>query len=341
VKDAYDVAREAGTVGPVLNRVVPRALKAAKRVRSETAIGSGQVSVPSVAVDLARQIFGDLSQHTAALLGSGEMGETVLKLLHQAGARLIVIGRNAARVNELALAMDAEPRLLPGDLERTLTDADVVVTATSSADSLVNEGQVRAVRKARRGRNLFFIDLAVPRDVDPAVGTLDGVFLYNVDDLSKIVAASLAERRKESERGEGIVLEEAQSYDRWAEAEQVTPTIVQLREKLSGILGVEMDRSLSGKLKHLGPEDKEALRIMVEAALNKMLHPVTARLRGLAADPSAREELGDAVGWLTELFELEPGKARAVDARETAPGDAADEASGPAARGRGGVREAS
>jgi len=317
LKDAYDLARDVGTVGTVLNRVVPRALKSAKRVRSETNIGSGQVSVPSVAVDLARQIFGDLKKHTAALIGSGEMGETVARLLRQAGSRLLVVGRNPERVAQIADAMQGEPRTF-ADLPQTLIDADVVITTTSAPGFVVDAAQVAKVRRARRGRSLFFIDLAVPRDVDPAVNSLDGVFLYNIDDLSTVVAKSLESRRKEAERAEEIVAEETESLGRWADGEQVTPMIVSLRERLRSVLQGEIERSLSGKLRHLGASERDALAVMVEASLNKMLHPLTARLRRLATDQSSRVELELATALLRDMFELDPAETPLKsDARAT------------------------
>jgi glutamyl-tRNA reductase len=314
LKDAYDLARHAGTAGAVLNRVVPRAIKSAKRVRSETAIGAGQVSVPSVGVELARQIFGDVSRHTAALVGSGEMGETVARLLKQAGSRLIVVGRNAARVSEIASSMGGEPRGMDA-LDKTLVEADVVITTTSAPGFIVDQARVQGVRRARKGRSLFFIDLAVPRDVDPEVGKLDGVFLYNVDDLSNVVADTLDSRKREAERAEQIVLEEAASYDRWAEAEQVTPTIVSLREHFRSILDGEVERSLGGKLRHLAPSDRDAMRVMTESAVNKLLHPTTGRLRRLAGDSNSRAELEQLVRALHDLFDLAPPSAEGV-ARE-------------------------
>jgi glutamyl-tRNA reductase len=313
LKDAYDIARDAGTAASVLHRVIPRAIRSAKRVRSETTIGVGQVSVPTVAVDLTRQIFRDLSRHTVALVGSGEMGEAVARLLRQAGARLIVVGRNMERVAQLAVAMGGEARDMSG-LEATLVEADVIVTTTSSPGYVVDAREVQKQRRARKGRSLFFIDLAVPRDVDPAVGELDSVFLYNIDDLSNVVAESLHSRMREAERAEAIVLEEAQSYERWAEGEQVTPTIVALRERVRAIMESEVDRSLGGKLRHLTASDREALMVMMEAALNKMMHPATAGLRRLATEPSSRGDLEQAVSALNYLFELSPApEAAATD----------------------------
>jgi glutamyl-tRNA reductase len=339
LKDAYDLAREVGTAGPVLNRAVPRAIRAAKRVRSETTIGVGQVSVPSVAVDLARQIFGDLGGHTAALVGSGEMGEAVAKLVRQAGAKLVVVGRNTARVSEIAASLDATPRSF-AELDKTLVEADVVITTTSAPGFVIDAPTVRAQRKARKGRTLFFIDLAVPRDVDPEVNRLDGVFLYNVDDLSKVVAESLEGRRREAERAEEIVREEAENFGRWVEAEQVTPTIVALRERFRTVLTAEVERSFGGKLRHLAPPDREALSVMIEASLNKMLHRATARLRRMAVDPAARADLELAVSAIHDLFELADAGLGAdppapVPASDPAGGGSASAAGEPPSDGQG------
>jgi glutamyl-tRNA reductase len=315
VKDAFQVARGAGTIGPILHRAVPRALRAAKRVRTETTIGAGQVSVPSVAVDLSRQIFGDLSRHSVVLIGSGEMAETVAKLLKNAGSRLLVVGRNQARVAELAASVGGEPRGWQ-DLALALIEADVVITSTSSRDYVVGYDHVHGHRRKRRGRSLFFIDLAVPRDVDPKVERIEGVFLYNIDDFSRVVADSRSTREREAERAEQIVEAEAAGYDRWADAARVTPTLVALRNRMRRALSAELDKSLRTKLKHLGSDERAALDLMKEAALNKMLHLPTTRMRELAAERLEEswraEELASA---LVELFALgsEPGDDEAAD----------------------------
>jgi glutamyl-tRNA reductase len=305
VKDGFDLAREAGTVGSILHRSVPRALRTAKRVRSETAIGSGQVSVPSVAVDLTRQIFGDLGRRTVLLVGAGEIAENVARLLRGAGARLLVLGRTRERVDALARSVDGEPRLW-GDLRPALVEADVVITSTSAPHFVIELEMVASARKARRGRDQTFIDLAVPRDVDPRVNAIDGIFLYNIDDFSQVVAESLSARGREAERAEQIVEEETRGYERWADAEQATPTIVKLRARFRRALETEVERSLRGKLKHLGTSEREALGKMVEAAANRLLHRPTVRLRESAV---ARELAGfsfdELVLALTELFDLE------------------------------------
>jgi glutamyl-tRNA reductase len=302
VKDAYEVARKAGTVGSVLHRTLPRAIRAAKRVRTETAIGNGQVSVPSVAVDLTRSIFGDLSGHKALLVGSGEMAEAVARLLKVGGASMVVVGRTLSRAEELAAAVGGSARPWEA-LQQSLVEADVVVTSTSAPHHVIDYDMVAAARKSRRGRNQFFIDLAVPRDVDPRIDKLDGEFLYNIDDLSKVVSESLSTRSREAASAEAIVGREAEGYDRWADAEQATPTIVALRARISASFEEELSRSFRGKLKHLSADDRAALGKMMESAVNRVLHQPTIRLRQAALDRAqdtlSLEQLSAAV---SELF---------------------------------------
>jgi glutamyl-tRNA reductase len=318
VKAAFDAARKQGTVGYQLNRAVSHALRTAKRVRTETTLGAGQVSVPSVAVDLAKQIFGDLRGHRALLIGSGQMGEAAAKLLVAAGVRLGVMGRNRERVLELSAAMHGEPHGFD-DLPEQLSTVDVIITTTSSPTAIVTREQVEKVRRKRRGRNLFLIDLAVPRDVDPKVGDLDGVFLYNVDDLSQIVAETLSSRQREAEAAELIVDGETRSYERAISAEQATPTILSMRQQFGRVLEGELERSLRGKLKHLPEEDRDALAKMVDSALNKLLHPVTRHLRTLATSDENAAELDNAVALLRTAFALPSDSVARASARPLPP----------------------
>lgn len=303
VKAAFEQGRTAGTVGTVLNRVGTQAVRIAKRVRSETAIGTGQVSVPTVAVDLAEQIFGDLKGRVAALIGSGDMGESVAKLLTQAGSKLLVVGRNAARVAELATSLNATARSLD-ELEQTLIEADVVVAATSAAGHMVSRAVAAQALKKRRGRSLFFVDLAVPRDIDPAIAELDNVFLYNVDDLSQVAAQATAQRQLEAQVAEALVQRELGNFERNANAEQVTPTVVSLRRAFRSVLDAELERSQRGKLRHLTPADLEALQTLFDAALNKLMHAPTQRLRQLATEDPPSAELDTYVEVVSELFSL-------------------------------------
>jgi glutamyl-tRNA reductase len=301
LKDAIEMAREAKALGPTLSKATHRAVRVGKRVRTETALGAGQVSVSSVAVDLAQQIFGELANHVVLLVGAGEMAEAASKLLVRAGARLILVNRSPERAAALARELGAGEVRPWGDLSRSLVEADIVISSTSSPGYVITRDLVKTAGKGRRGRSLFFIDIAVPRDIEPSVNKLDNVFLYDIDDLSQIVAESLEGRAAEATRAEAITLEEATGFEAWTLERALTPTIVGLRERTRALLHAELQRSLTGKLKHLSGDDRDALRVMLEAATNKLMHTPTTRLRALATDPRG-PELVEAV---RELFDLQ------------------------------------
>jgi glutamyl-tRNA reductase len=317
-KDAFDLACRQGTVGNLLHRVASRALRTAKRVRHETQVGSGQVSVPTVALELARQIFGEMSGHTVVLLGTGDMGELVARLLQQSGARLVIVGRNDARVGELQNRYQAEGRLFDA-LESSLAEADIVVTSTSSPTAIVDHSLAKRVMRTRRGRDLFFVDVAVPRDVNPNVDTLEGVYRYDVDDLAAVATRSRGSREKEAERAERIVAEEVERFERWAEAEQVTPLVRTLRQHIGATLHRELGRSLRSRLKHLGDAERLHLERMIDAAVNKLMHDPTVQLRKWASQNP--EELEQATALIGELFGLfkESGRSISDSPDETEP----------------------
>ena len=299
LKDAFEAAQAAGTIGPTLSRAVTRALHAAKRVRTETAIGEGLVSVSSVAVDLATQIFGALAGRTAVLIGAGEMAEAAAQLLAKAGAEVVVVNRSPERARDLALQVGGSTRPWV-DLGAVLCEADVVISSTSARAYVLTHDDVARAMKSRKGRTLFLIDIAVPRDVDPTVNRIDNVFLYGVDDLEGIVEESMRGRRNEAAKAEAMIAEEARALDAWAEARGVTPTIVGLRQKTKAVLAAEVERSLAGKLKHLGEAERAALDAMTEAMVNKLMHPPTAHLRKAAGEPRG-EQLAQVI---RELFDL-------------------------------------
>ena len=299
VKDAFEVAQEAETAGPSLARVMNRALHAAKRVRSETAIGEGQVSVSSVAVDLASQIFGNLNGRKALLIGAGQMAEAAAQLLAKSGAQVMVVNRSDARATDLASRIGATARSW-SELPSALVDADVVLSSTGSAGFVVTHEMLERAQKLRRGRTLFLIDIALPRDVEPSVNTLDGIFLYNVDDLQQIVLGSMTGRAQEALRAEAIVDDEVRAFGSWVEARGVVPTVVALRQKTRATLLGELDKALGGRLKHLEAADREALVAMMEGSVAKLLHAPTSRLKR-AAGGSQGEDMAKV---LRELFEL-------------------------------------
>ncbi|MCU0686979.1 MAG: glutamyl-tRNA reductase [Polyangiaceae bacterium] len=299
VKQAFEAAQAAGTIGPGLQRVVGRALQAAKRVRSETNIGEGQVSIASVAVDLARQIFGELKGHRALLVGAGQMAESAAQLVVRSGARLDVINRSTERAAALARELGAGVRDW-AELPSAIVDTDVVISSTSAPGFVLTHEIVSRAVKLRKGRTLFFIDIAVPRDIEPSVEALNNVFLYDVDDLEGVVRETFREREGAAKRAEQLVLEEMSSFDAWVETQSVVPTVVALRAKARATLMAELERSLTGKLKHLGPAERAALEVMVDAGVNKLLHAPIARLKRSVSDPRG-EQMAQIV---RELFEL-------------------------------------
>ncbi|MBI4952268.1 MAG: glutamyl-tRNA reductase [Myxococcales bacterium] len=300
LKEAIRVAEEARAVGSELGAAMRAALGVAKKVRTETAIGAGQVSISSVAVDLARQIFEDMQDRTALLVGAGEMAEAAAKILAKSGARLLVCNRSPGRAQALAEAVDGTARPWE-ELDLCLGETDIVITSTASPGYVVTLDKVKALRKARRGRSLFFIDIAVPRDVEPTVNQLDNVYLYDIDDLQKVVSGTLEERAVEAERAERLVAEEVRRYQERSAERNVAPLIQQLRERTRTTLQAELERSLRGRLRHLTEADKDALGAMLDAAVNKLLHAPSTRLRALARAPQG-EEMAQAV---RQLFELE------------------------------------
>lgn len=302
VKDAFEIAQEIATAGPSLTRVMNRALHAAKRVRSETAIGEGLVSVSSVAVDLASQIYGDLRKKKALLIGAGQMAEAAATLLAKSGAVVNVVNRSDSRAADLAQRIGGLARTW-GELPSALVEADVVISSTGATGFVVTHAMLERAQKLRRGRTLFLIDIALPRDIEPSVHGIDGVFLYNVDDLEQIVHGTLKGRAAEAMRAEAIVEAEVKAFDSWVEARGVVPTVVALRQKTRATLIAELDKTLAGRLRHLPEADREALVALVDASVAKLLHAPTARLKRAAGE--ADSQRGEAMAQVVrELFEL-------------------------------------
>jgi glutamyl-tRNA reductase len=300
VKDAYDAAVAAGTLRNFLGRCVHRAFTVAKRVRTETALGAGTVSISSVAVDLARKIFGDLSDHTVLLVGAGEMAEAAAKSLGKGARSIRVCNRSVERAAHLAAQFGGSAAPLD-KLEEELILSDVVVTSTGSRTFVVTKEMVKRVMKARKGRTLFFIDIAVPRNVDPEIHTkIDNCYVYNVDDLEHEVAFGLKARQAEVASAEKIVGEELAEFETWARGLNVSPTIVALRAKTKATLQAELERSLSGRLKHLTEGDRAALQQMMDSAVNKLLHAPTTRLKAGASQGDG----ADLVRTVVHLFDL-------------------------------------
>lgn len=285
VKEAYDLATASGALGNLLGRCVTRAFAVAKRVRTETALGAGTVSISSVAVDLARSIFGDLTGNTVLLVGAGEMAEAAAKSLGKGARSIRVCNRSFERAAQLAQSFGGTAAPLD-QLEEEMVVSDIVVVSTASRSYVIGKDLVKRVMKRRRGKTLFIVDISVPRNVDPAAHEdVDNVFVYNVDDLEKTVAEGLRARKGEAVAAEAIVSAELDEWKNWVRGLDVQPTIVGMRAKTRAVLHGELERSLAGKLKHLGPAERAALAQMMDSAVNKLLHGPTSRLKsGDSAD---------------------------------------------------------
>ncbi len=299
VKDAYDAAVAAGALRSHLSRCVHRAFTVAKRVRTETQLGAGIVSISSVAVDLTKRIFGDLGSSTVLLVGAGEMAEQAAKALGKNARSIRVCNRSFDRAATLAATFGGTAAPLD-QLEAELVISDVVVASTSSKTFVITRDLVKRVMKQRKGKTLFIIDIAVPRNVDPEVHKLDNVYVYNVDDLEAEVAENMKLRQKEVTAAEVIVDAELAEWASWARGLNVNPTVVALRARTHGVLVAELDRSLGQRLKHLTEGDRAALAQMIESATNKLLHAPTTRLKAAASSSDA----GDLVEALHHLFDL-------------------------------------
>jgi glutamyl-tRNA reductase len=299
IKDAFRVAAGAESAGPLLHKLFHWAFGVGKRVRSETALAEGAVSVSFAAVSLARKIFGNLNGCRVLVIGAGEMGRlTALHMKSQGVASVTITSRTLGHAQELADAVGGQVAAWD-QLHQALAEADIVITSTGSPRPILSKAQVRTATPPSRTRPLFMIDIAVPRDVDPKAGELEQVFLYNIDDLQAIVRENLEKRGSEVGRAEQIVDEEAQKFTVWQRSREVVPTIVALRQRFEQVRRSELTR-LEPKLAGLSPDARarveEVTRLMFEKLL---LHP-TEQLK--SGDPHLSSQYAEA---LTRLFGLE------------------------------------
>lgn len=301
VKDAFELAQREGTIGGVLDRCLGTAFRAAKRVRTETEVARGAASVPSVAVDLARSIFGELTGSGALLVGAGEMASQAGLHLKAAGvAEIAVVNRSEARGQ--ALAEELEARFAGWDsLDAELRRADIVVTSTGAQRPVIDRALLRPVLKARRGKPIFFVDIAVPRDVEPEVARLDGVFLYNIDDLQGIVHDNMRARAAEAERAGALVDEEVAEFVAWQRARAIGPIVQALQQHARAIAEAELGR-VRGKLQGLTPEQQRAVEALANGIVQKLLHKPMTALRQAAVGEAGEADLAGAV---QQLFGLE------------------------------------
>jgi glutamyl-tRNA reductase len=297
VKEAYGIASASGAAGSYVSRLCNKAFATAKRVRTETDIGKGMTSASQVAVDLVAKIFGDLKGRMVLLVGAGKMGALSAKALEVLGAdRIVVTNRSAERGQDLATGVGGVFHPWE-ELERLLSEAAVAIVSTGAPHHVVTKDLVKRTLKARRHRSLCLIDLAVPRNVDPACSDLEDVYAYDIDDLDKVISSTRESRRGEAQRAETIVEAEAIAFAKEREARAALPVMITLRRRAAEIAASEVERTLARVGEKLDDRGRESVEAMAQAIVNKLLHLPTARLKEAASS-------GDSTlpGVVAELF---------------------------------------
>jgi glutamyl-tRNA reductase len=312
VKEAYGLASAAGVAGSYVSRLCNRAFATAKRIRTDTEIGRGATSMSQVAVELVEKIFGDLKGRAILLAGAGKMGCLSAKALADLGAdRILVTNRSPERGLALAHQVNGTFREWE-ELPRLLVEADVVIVSTGAPNYVLGRDLVQAAMKARRHRSLCLIDLAVPRNVDPAAGGLSDVYAYDVDDLEKVVETTHEARRGEALRAEAIVEAEVMAFAKERETRAALPVLAQLRRHAEAIARAEAERTLSHVGAKLDEKGKRSVEAMAQAIVNKLLHGPTARLKEAASSGD-----GALAGAAAELFGIEDEAAAAEERART------------------------
>jgi glutamyl-tRNA reductase len=315
VKEAFASARLAGTVGGQLEHLLQSAFAAAKKIRSETEIGSNSVSIASVAVDLARKIFGSLNGRTVFLVGAGKMSELAARHLVQQGAgAILVTNRTLARARTMAEEFNG--RVIPFEqLHDVASQADIVITSTGAPHAIFRREHGVAFLHKRRNRPMFFIDIAVPRDVDPAMNKLEGIFVYDIDDLQTVAASHLEDRAREASKAEALIAGEVERFHQRQRTVNVAPAIVALQQQLEELRQAEL-RRIHGRLGTLTAEQAAAVEALTRGLVNKFLHPPMQALK-----QAARENNSARVDALCDVWSLPAvsGREREIDSELQTP----------------------
>ena len=286
VKEAFAVARASGTVAGQLEHLLQSAFAAAKKVRSETEIGSNSVSIASVAVELARKIFGSLHGRTVFLVGAGKMSELAARHLVQQGAGAILVS-NRTQERARVMAEEFKGRVIPFEkLYEAASEADIVISSTGAPHPIFRREHGQAFMQRRKNRPMFFIDIAVPRDVDPAMGKLEGVFVYDIDDLQAVAAAHMAERSRVASDAETLVAQEVERFQQKQRTVNVAPAIVALQRQAEEIRLAELKR-VEARLGTLTAQQIAAIEALTRGLVNKFLHPPMQALKQAARDGNA------------------------------------------------------
>ncbi len=316
VKEAYTVARAVGGMHSQLDALVTRSFAVAKRVRAETAVGNSAVSVASVAVDLARKIFGDLQGKQVFLVGAGKMSELAARHLMSHGASAIIVA-NRTHQRALHLAEKFGGEAIHFDqLYDTVDRADIVITSTGAPHAIFRREHGELFMSRRKNRPMFFIDIAVPRDVDPEMNKVDGIFVYDIDDLQSVLASNVNHRQQEASRAESIIESEVQKFSERQHALEVVPTIISLQERVEFIREAEIDR-VKGRLGKLSAEQEAAIDSLTRGIVNKILHSPLTTLKTAASQPEATS----LVELMRRIFNLAEEPTRDREGRTAAPAE--------------------
>ncbi len=300
VKDAYKNAVDRKSAGVILNRLLHKAFAVAKRVRSETGIGGHAVSISYAAVELAKKIFDDLNGKTVLLVGAGEMAELAVEHLvrNRTRGHILVANRTFSVGLELARRFNGEAVRLE-EIGEKLVVADIIISSTGAPGYVISKNDVRPIMRTRKNRPLFFIDIAVPRDIDPEINRISNAYVYDIDDLQGVITENIEARMKESIKAERIVDEAVITFFQWYHNLQVVPTIVALREKFDALADTELSRTLQSM--ELAEKDREALSKMMHATINKILHDPTIFLK----HPGSHRSKSVYIDFIRNLFKLD------------------------------------
>ncbi|SFK70391.1 glutamyl-tRNA reductase [Paenibacillus sp. 1_12] len=300
VKDSFSLAQQTKTTGIMLNTLFKQAVTFAKRAHTETGIGDNPVSVSYAAVELGKRIFGSYEHKKVLIIGAGKMSELTVKHLYANGAdKVIVANRTLTRAQELAEKFQGVACTMD-KLNACLEEVDIVISSTGAAELVLTREQVAAVLQKRRSRPLFMIDIAVPRDLDPAIGSLSNVFLYDIDNLQSIVNTHLQERRETAVLIEQMIAAELQAFEQWTKTLGISPVIQALQTKASSIHQETMD-SLTKKLPDLDERELKIIRKLTKSIVNQMLRDPVNRIKEMASERHGDE----ALDYFTKIFALE------------------------------------
>ncbi|ARK31622.1 glutamyl-tRNA reductase [Halalkalibacter krulwichiae] len=300
VKDSFLLAQEQKATGTIFNQLFKQAVTVAKKAHTGTEIGANAVSVSYAAVELGKNIFGDFSNKHVVILGAGKMSELTAKHLHANGAdQITVINRTEAKAAELAKRFLGQARPME-DLQQTLREADVLISSTGARDFVITKDMLTGTMKQRKGRPLFMVDIAVPRDLDPALAEFDDVYLYDIDDLQNIVEANLAERKREAEKIEIMIEAEIDEFKQWLNTLGVVPIITALRTKALAVQAETME-SIERKLPNLTERERKVLNKHTKSIVNQLLRDPITKVKELAGESEADATLE----LFTKIFALE------------------------------------